>query len=211
MWEDVRMPAARSSSTRGTRCWWCGTDPVYVKYHDTEWGVPVTDDAALYEKLVLDGFQAGLSWITVLRKRPAFREAFRGFDPAKVARFGARDVARLLKDEGIIRSRAKIDGAIANARAWESVMEAGGRGAFRDLLWQHVGHATKVNALRRPSDIRPTSTESERMAKTLKKAGFKFCGPTICYAYMQAVGMVNDHLVSCPRHEACAKRARKST
>lgn len=205
------MPSARTRPERGTRCWWCGTDPVYVKYHDTEWSVPVTDDAALYEKLVLDGFQAGLSWITVLRKRPAFREAFRGFDPAKVARFGARDVARLLKDEGIIRSRAKIDGAIANARAWESVMEAGGRGAFRDLLWQHVGHATKVNALRRPSDIRPTSVESERMAKTLKKAGFKFCGPTICYAYMQAVGMVNDHLVSCPRHEACARRARKST
>jgi len=205
------MPPSPQPPDRGTRCWWCGTDPVYVKYHDTEWGVPVTDDRALYEKLVLDGFQAGLSWITVLRKRPAFREAFRGFDPAKVARFSARDVARLLKDEGIIRSRAKIDGAIANARAWESVMEAGGRGAFRDLLWQHVGHATKVNALRRPSDIRPTSVESERMAKTLKKAGFKFCGPTICYAYMQAVGMVNDHLVSCPRHEACAKRARKST
>ena len=205
------MPPSPPAPVRGTRCWWCGTDPVYVKYHDTEWGVPVTDDRALYEKLVLDGFQAGLSWITVLRKRPAFQQAFRGFDPAKVARFGARDVARLLKDEGIIRSRAKIDGAIANARAWESVMEAGGRGAFRDLLWQHVGHATKVNALRRPSDIRPTSIESERMAKTLKKAGFKFCGPTICYAYMQAVGMVNDHLVSCPRHEACAKRARKST
>ena len=205
------MPPSLPAPARGTRCWWCGTDPVYVKYHDTEWGVPVTDDRALYEKLVLDGFQAGLSWITVLRKRLAFQQAFRGFGPAKVARFGARDVARLLKDEGIIRSRAKIDGAIANARAWESVMEAGGRGAFRDLLWQHVGHATKVNALRRPSDIRPTSTESERMAKTLKKAGFKFCGPTICYAYMQAVGMVNDHLVSCPRHEACAKRARKST
>lgn len=205
------MPPSSPAPARGTRCWWCGTDPVYVKYHDTEWGVPVTDDRALYEKLVLDGFQAGLSWITVLRKRPAFQRAFRGFDPAKVARFGARDVARLLKDEGIIRSRAKIDGAIANARAWESVMDAGGRGAFRDLLWQHVGHATKVNALRRPSDIRPTSVESGRMAKTLKKAGFKFCGPTICYAYMQAVGMVNDHLVSCPRHEACAKRARKST
>ena len=205
------MPPSSPAPARGTRCWWCGTDPVYVKYHDTEWGVPVTDDRALYEKLVLDGFQAGLSWITVLRKRPAFQRAFRGFDPAKVARFGARDVTRLLKDEGIIRSRAKINGAIANARAWESVMDAGGRGAFRDLLWQHVGHATKVNALRRPSDIRPTSVESERMAKTLKKAGFKFCGPTICYAYMQAVGMVNDHLVSCPRHEACAKRARKST
>ena len=205
------MPPSRIVPARGTRCWWCGADPVYVKYHDTEWGVPVTDDTALYEKLVLDGFQAGLSWITVLRKRPAFRKAFHGFDPSRVARFGARDVARLLKDEGIIRSRAKIEGAIANARAWESVMEAGGRGAFRDLLWQHVEHATKVNALRRPSDIRPTSVESERMAKTLKRAGFRFCGPTICYAYMQAVGMVNDHLLSCPRHEACARRARKST
>ena len=202
------MAPPTTAPPNGTRCWWCGTDPVYVRYHDTEWGVPVTDDRALYEKLVLDGFQAGLSWITILRKRPAFRAAFRGFDPAVVARFGARDVARLLKDEGIVRSRAKIEGAIANARAWESVMDAGGRGAFRDFLWQHVDHRTKDNRLRAPADIRPTSAESERMAKALRKAGFKFCGPTICYAYMQAVGMVNDHLVSCPRHAACAKRAR---
>jgi len=202
------MARATTPPPKGTRCWWCGTDPVYVRYHDTEWGVPVTGDRALYEKLVLDGFQAGLSWITILRKRPAFRAAFREFDPAVVARFGARDVARLLKDEGIIRSRAKIEGAIANARAWEAIMDAGGRGAFRDFLWQHVDHRTIVNRLRTPGDIRPTSAESERMAKALKKAGFKFCGPTICYAFMQAVGMVNDHLVSCPRHEACAKRAR---
>ena len=179
---------ARSIPAHGTRCWWCGTDPVYVKYHDTEWGLPVTDDRALYGKLVLDGFQAGLSWITILRKRPAFQAAFRGFDPAKVARFGARDVARLLDDEGIVRSRAKIEGAIANARAWEGIMDAGGRGAFRDFLWQHVDHRTIVHRLRTPADIRPTSAESERMAKALRKAGFKFCGPTICYAFMQEIG-----------------------
>jgi len=180
-----------------------------VRYHDTEWGVPVTGDRALWEKLVLDGFQAGLSWITILRKRGAFRRAFDGFDPAKVARYGARDVARLLRDDGIVRSRAKIEGAIANARAWERVMEQGGRGAFRDLLWRHVGHRTMVGRLRSPTDIRAQTGESERMAKSLRKEGFKFCGPVICYAFMQAVGMVNDHLVSCPRHAACAKLARR--
>ncbi len=206
---DPRMAASSKEPAAGTRCWWCGTDPVYVKYHDTEWGVPETRDRALYEKLVLDGFQAGLSWITILRKRPAFRRAFDGFDPATVARYGARDVARLLEDDGIIRSRAKIEGAIANARAWEAVMQSGGRGAFRDLLWRHVEHRTVDNRLRRPSDIRPSSPESERMAKDLKKAGFKFCGPVICYAFMQAVGMVNDHLVACPRHRACAALARR--
>ena len=203
------MAAPATVPARGTRCWWCGTDPVYVKYHDTEWGVPVTGDRALYEKLVLDGFQAGLSWITILRKRAALRRGFDGFDPAKVARYGARDVARLLRDEGIIRSRAKIEGAIANARAWERVMEQGGRGAFRDLLWQHVDHRTIDSRLRLPSGIRAQSPESERMAKALRKEGFKFCGPVICYAFMQAVGMVNDHLVGCPRHAACAKLARR--
>lgn len=202
------MAAAPKVPARSARCWWCGTDPVYVKYHDTEWGVPITGDRALYEKLVLDGFQAGLSWITILRKRPAFRRAFDGFDPAKVARYGARDVARLLRDEGIIRSRAKIDGAIANARAWERIMDRGGRGAFRDLLWQHVGHRTIDSRLRSPAGIRAQSPESERMAKALRKEGFRFCGPVICHAFMQAVGMVNDHLVSCPRHAACAKLAR---
>ena len=202
------MALPTTAPVRGTRCWWCGTDPVYVRYHDTEWGVPETGDRALFEKLVLDGFQAGLSWITILRKRPAFRRAFDGFDPAKVARYGARDVARLLRDDGIVRSRAKIDGAIANARAWERVMDAGGRGAFRDLLWQHVDHRTRVNRLRVPADIRPSSPESERMAKALRKDGFKFCGPVICHAFMQAVGMVNDHLVSCPRHAACERLAR---
>lgn len=205
---DSRMPASNTAPSRGTRCWWCGTDPVYVRYHDTEWGVPVTADRALFEKLVLDGFQAGLSWITILRKRAAFRRAFDGFDPAKVVRYGARDVARLLRDDGIVRSRAKIEGAIANARAWERVMEQGGRGAFRDLLWRHVDHRTMVGRLRSPADIRAQTAESERMAKSLRKEGFKFCGPVICYAFMQAVGMVNDHLVSCPRHAACAELAR---
>lgn len=204
------MAPLRSIPACGTRCWWCGSDPVYVRYHDREWGVPVTGDRALWEKLVLDGFQAGLSWITILRKRPAFRRAFAGFDPSTVARFGARDVTRLLRDDGIVRSRAKIEAAIANARAWERVMEAGGRGAFRDLLWEHVGHRTRVHALRRPSDIRPSTAESERMATSLRAAGFKFCGPVICYAFMQAVGMVNDHLVSCPRHAACARLAREA-
>ncbi|MEY3021212.1 MAG: hypothetical protein RIS86_408, partial [Planctomycetota bacterium] len=131
------MPATRATE----RCWWCGTDPVYVAYHDTEWGVPVVDDRALFEKLVLDGFQAGLSWITILRKREAFQRAFEGFDPARVARFGERDIARLLKDDGIVRSRLKIAGAVRNARAWLEVMEAGD-GAFRDLLWSHVGGRT---------------------------------------------------------------------
>jgi len=201
---------SKTVPARGTRCWWCGSDPIYVRYHDREWGVPVTGDRALWEKLVLDGFQAGLSWITILRKRPAFRRAFAGFDPSSVARFGAHDVARLLRDDGIVRSRAKIEAAIANARAWERVMEAGGRGAFRDLLWEHVGHRTRINALRRPSDIRPSTAESERMAKSLRAAGFKFCGPVICYAFMQAVGMVNDHLVSCPCHAACARLAREA-
>ena len=190
------------------RCPWCGTDPLYVAYHDTEWGVPVTDDRALFEKLVLDGFQAGLSWITVLKKRSAFVRAFRGFDPVKVAKFGDRDIARLLADEKIIRSKAKINGAIKNARAWIDVMEAGGRGAFADLLWQCVDHETIQNSFRSDETIPAATGESEMMARTLKEAGFSFCGPTICYAFMQAVGMTNDHLVTCPRHRAVAKLAR---
>ena len=193
-----------------TRCPWCGTDPLYVEYHDTEWGVPITDDRALYEKLVLDGFQAGLSWITVLRKREAFHHAFRGFDPQKVARFGARDRARLMADAAIIRSGQKIDSAIRNARAWVSLIDHAGPGSFRDLLWESVGHRTLQNSWSRDSSIPAATNESEAMARTLKKAGFGFCGPTICYAFMQAVGMVNDHLVECPRHRACARLARRS-
>ena len=190
------------------RCAWPFVDPIYITYHDTEWGVPETDSRALFEKLILDGFQAGLSWITILKKREAFQRAFKGFEPAAVARFTERDVKRLLKDDGIIRSRLKIEGAVKNARAWLEVMEAGD-GAFRDLLWGHVGHRTVDVRLARREDIRAESAESRALAKTLKKRGFTFCGPVIVYAFMQAVGMYNEHLVTCPRHKACARLARK--
>jgi len=194
---------------KAERCWWCGTDPIYVDYHDTEWGVPVTDDRALFEKLVLDGFQAGLSWITILKKRDAFRRAFKEFDPHKIARFTERDVQRLLKDDGIIRSRLKIEGAVKNARAWLEIMEAGD-GAFRDVIWEPVGHRTVDLRLARREDIRAESAESVRLAKSLKKRGFTFCGPVIVHAFMQAVGVFNEHLVTCPRHRACARVARKA-
>ncbi len=193
---------------KAARCWWCGTDPIYVDYHDTEWGVPVVDDRALFEKLVLDGFQAGLSWITILKKRDAFRRAFKEFDPHKIARFTERDVARLMTDAGIVRSRLKIEGARKNARAWLKIMESGD-GAFRDIIWAPVGHATVDNRVARREDIRSETPESVHLAKTLKKRGFTFCGPVIVYAFMQAVGVVNDHLVDCPRHRACARLARK--
>ncbi len=200
----------RSSAPKDeTRCPWCGSDPLYVAYHDEEWGVPVTDDAALFEKLILDGFQAGLSWITILRKRESFRKAFHQFDPARVARYTERDIERLLQNEGIIRSRLKIEGTIKNAKLYLEIMNDG-EGSFRDYLWKHVGHATRVNRLRRLADCPTATDESTAMSKELKKRGFTFCGPTICYAFMQAVGMVNDHLVDCPRHAACAKVARRS-
>ena len=196
------------TKSQARRCAWCGSDPVYVAYHDTEWGVPELDDRALYEKLVLDGFQAGLSWITVLKKRDAFRKAFKGFDPHKVARFTEKDVAKLLENEGIIRSRLKIEGAIKNARAWLEVMEKGD-GAFRDLLWDAVGHRTIDVKLKRSEEICAFSEGSIALTKTLKKRGFTFCGPVIVYAFMQAVGMYNEHLLSCPRHGACLKLARR--
>ena len=195
---------ATRSTIATDRCPWCGTDPLYVAYHDKEWGVPVTDDLALFEKLILDGFQAGLSWITILRKRDAFREAFHDFEAERIARYTSRDVERLLKNEGIIRSRLKIEGTIKNAKLYLDVMQAG-KGAFRDLLWKHVDHATRINQLRRLGDCPAETDQSKAMAKDLKKRGFTFCGPTICYAFMQAVGMVNDHLVTCPRHGECGK------
>lgn len=186
------------------RCWWCGVDPTYVGYHDNEWGVPELDDRALFEKLVLDGFQAGLSWITILKKREAFRKAFHNFDPHRMAKFDARDVKRLLGNAGIIRSKSKIQSSIGNAKAWLKIMEDG-KGSFRDFLWQHTNHRTQQNRFKQKQDV-PTETEESRaMATALKKAGFQFCGPTICYAFMQAVGMTNDHLVSCPRHAAVRK------
>jgi DNA-3-methyladenine glycosylase I len=186
------------------RCPWPGEDPLYVAYHDDEWGVPEYGDRALYEKLILDGFQAGLSWITILRKREAFRRAFDGFAPERVARFGAKDVARLMNDAGIIRSRAKIDAAITGARLWIDIMERE-PGGFSELIWKHVEGKQRVNRARRMGDIPDKTDMSEKLAKELKARGFKFCGPVIVYAFAQAIGMVNDHLITCPRHAACAK------
>ena len=182
------------------RCSWCGDDPIYVAYLDDEWGVPEHDDRALYEKLCLDGFQAGLSWIIVLKKRENFRKAFDNFDPEIVARYGNREVNRLLKDVGIIRSQAKINGAIANAKSWLEIME-NGIGSFDEFLWKHVNHTTFVNNWKTDSQIPASTTMSEALAKDLKKHNFKFVGPTICYAFMQAIGMVNDHIVSCPQYK----------
>jgi DNA-3-methyladenine glycosylase I len=187
-------------------CPWPGTDPLYVAYHDDEWGVAERDDRALYEKLVLDGFQAGLSWITILRKRKAFRRAFDGFAPEKIARYSPKKVETLMQDAGIVRNRMKIEGAVASARAWLEIMEKSA--GFSPFLWKFVEGKPIVNRYKTMSEI-PAETEISRIiSKELKAHGFKFCGPTIIYAFMQATGMVNDHLTSCPRHAACVKLAR---
>jgi len=186
------------------RCHWPGEDPLYQSYHDTEWGVPEYDSRALYEKLVLDGFQAGLSWITILRKRENFREAFHNFDPHRIARYGARDRERLLKNEGIIRSRAKIEAAIKGARLWLEI-EAKEPGGFRELIWKHVGGKPQINRFKGGGDIPARTAMSEGLAKELKQRGFNFCGPVIVYAFAQAVGMVNDHVTTCFRHAECAR------
>jgi DNA-3-methyladenine glycosylase I len=186
------------------RCPWPKDDPLYVAYHDEEWGVPEFDDRALYEKLVLDGFQAGLSWITILRKRDNFRRAFDGFDPVKIARYRPARVEKLMQDAGIVRNRLKIEGTLLSARAWLDVMEKGP--GFSALLWDFVDGKPKVNNFRSLKQV-PAETEvSRRMSKELASRGFKFVGPTIVYAFMQAVGMVNDHLVDCHRHKALAGR-----
>ena len=189
------------------RCPWPKQDPLYVAYHDEEWGVPEYDDCALFEKLILDGFQAGLSWITILRKRDNFRRAFDGFAPEKIARYPKRKVESLMKDAGIVRNRSKIEGTVSSARAWLTIMESGP--GFSTLLWDHLDGKPKLNNFRTTKQV-PAETElSKRMSKELIARGFKFVGPTIVYAFMQAVGMVNDHLVTCHRHGAVAKLARK--
>jgi DNA-3-methyladenine glycosylase I len=188
------------------RCPWPKQDPLYVAYHDDEWGVPEFDDRALYEKLVLDGFQAGLSWITILRKRENFRRAFDGFAPDKIARYTPNKVARLMADAGIVRNRMKIEGAVLSARAFLDVMESGG--GFSRLLWDFVGGTPKVNRFRSLKQVPAETALSRALSKELAGRGFKFCGPTIVYAFMQAVGMVNDHLVTCHRHPACAALAK---
>jgi len=191
-----------------SRCPWPGVDPLYVAYHDEEWGVPEHDDRALYEKLVLDGFQAGLSWITILRKRDAFRESFDAFAPEKIAHYGDRKIAALMQDAGIVRNRMKIEGAIASARAWLELMESGP--GFSAYLWDFVDGKPIANRFRTMPEVPAETDLSRSISKSLKAQGFKFCGPTIVYAFMQAVGMVNDHLVTCHRHGACAALARRS-
>jgi DNA-3-methyladenine glycosylase I len=186
-----------------TRCPWPKQDPLYVAYHDQEWGVPEFDDRALFEKLILDGFQAGLSWITILRKRENFRRAFNDFDPEKIARYPKRKIESLMQDAGIVRNRSKIEGAVSSARAWLMIMESGP--GFSVLLWDHLGGEPKLNNYRSTKQVQAETEISRKMSKELIGRGFKFVGPTIVYAFMQAVGMVNDHLVTCHRHAACAK------
>lgn len=179
-------------------CPWAGTDPLYIAYHNTEWGVPVHDDRLLFEFLILEGAQAGLSWITILRKRPAYREAFGGFDADVIARYGEADVARLLANPGIVRNRLKIAAAIANARATLAVREE--YGSLDAFLWAFVDGQAIQNAWSSMAEVPSETAASRAMSRELRRRGFKFVGPTICYAFMQAVGMVNDHLVACPRH-----------
>ena len=185
------------------RCPWAQQDALYVAYHDTEWGVPEFDDRALFEKLLLDGFQAGLSWITILRKRDNFRRAFDGFEPKKIARYTPAKIERLMHDAGIVRNRMKIEGAVRSARAWLDIMDKGP--GFSKLLWDFVDGQPKVNHYKTRGQVPDETATSRAISKELAQRGFKFCGPTIVYAFMQAVGMVNDHLVSCYRHEAVQK------
>jgi DNA-3-methyladenine glycosylase I len=186
------------------RCRWPGTDPLYRAYHDEDWGVPERDSRALWEKLVLDGFQAGLAWITILRKRETFRAAFDGFDPDIVATYGEGDFQRLMADPGIVRSNAKIRAAIASAQLYVKMRDEEGVD-FADYLWSFVGGTPIQNALKDGDPPPVTSPEAEAMSSALKKRGFKFVGPVIVYAFMQAVGMVNDHTVECFRHAECQR------
>ena len=189
-----------------TRCGWAGTDPTYVGYHDTEWGVPVHDDRRLFEFLVLEGAQAGLSWITILRKREAYRAAFDDFDPEMVARYDARRVQKLLKNEGIVRNRLKVASAVKNARAYLAVQEE--FGSFAAYQWAFVDGKPLVNRWPSMKQIPPRTPLSDAFSKDLKKRGFNFVGSTIIYAHMQAVGMVNDHVIGCFRHAEVARRKR---
>ncbi|WP_425407976.1 DNA-3-methyladenine glycosylase I [Hyphococcus sp.] len=194
--------------TAKMHCLWApANDPVYRQYHDEEWGAPEYDDRALFEKLILDGFQAGLSWRTILYKRDNFRKAFDGFEPAKIARYTPRKIDRLMNDAGIIRSKTKIDATIGNAKAYLQIMETAPEG-FSGFLWDFVEGRPIVNKVRNYKDHAVKSPESEAMAKELKRRGFKFCGPVIVYAFMQAVGMVNDHETACPRWKDVQKLAR---
>ncbi|HLV77746.1 MAG TPA: DNA-3-methyladenine glycosylase I [Marinobacter sp.] len=189
------------------RCPWCGTDPLYVHYHDTVWGRPEYDDRALFEKLCLDGQQAGLSWITILRKQDSYRAAYAGFDPEKIVRFTEQDLAGLMANPGIVRNRLKVESVVRNARSYLALKEKGI--GFAGFLWQFVGGEPVQNHWQSVDQVPAVTAESEAMSRGLKKAGFNFVGPTIVYAFMQATGMVNDHLVSCAAHRQCQELARQ--
>ncbi len=188
---------------KDSRCSWCGNDPLYVKYHDEEWGVPIYDDQLLFAKLILDGAQAGLSWITILRKRENYWQAFDQFDPEKIARYDDAKIAELLQNPGIVRNRLKVNAAVKNAKGFLKIQEE--QGSFSDFLWQFVDGQPIQNRWQTMGDIPTETKESQAMSKALKKQGFSFVGPTIVYAFMQAVGMVNDHIVTCFRYEECRK------
>ena len=183
------------------RCAWAAVSPEDTRYHDEEWGVPSRDDKHLFEKLLLEGAQAGLSWTTILHKRPAYRRAYRGFDPQQVARFNTRSVERLMGDAGIVRNRLKVESSITNARAFLDVQDE--FGSFADYLWGFVDGSVVRNRWRRPRDVPTETPVSQAMSKDLKRRGFRFVGPTICYAYMQSMGLVDDHTVDCFRHGRC--------
>jgi DNA-3-methyladenine glycosylase I len=189
-----------------TRCWWPGVDPLYVAYHDTDWGVPETDDRALFEKLVLDGFQAGLSWITILRKRENFRKAFDGFDAQTMVRYSPEKLHSLMQDAGIVRNRAKIEGVVPSARVFLDIQEKEG---FANYLWKFVDGRPVQNNLVTRANVQAETKVSQAISKDLKARGFTFCGPTIVYAFLQACGLVNDHLVGCYRHAEVAELGSK--
>lgn len=188
------------------RCPWPGiADPLYERYHDTEWGVPLTDSRALFEKLVLEGFQAGLSWLTILRKREAFRKAFHGFDAERIARYTSKDVARLMDDAGIVRNQLKIEATIDNAKAYLALSK---HTHFANFVWSHIDGKPQQNKLVSLKEAPAQTDVSKRISKALKAKGFRFVGPTTVYAFMQSSGMVNDHLVACPRHGVCGSLQR---
>jgi DNA-3-methyladenine glycosylase I len=185
------------------RCDWSGTEPIYVDYHDKEWGVPVHDDRMHFEMIILDGAQAGLSWITILKRRDSYREAFDNFDAVKVSRYDDKKVEKLLTNPGIIRNRLKVNSAVKNARAFLKIQKE--FGSFDDYIWQFVNHKTIQNKWKKMSELPAKTAESDAMSKDLKKRGFSFVGSTICYAYMQAAGMINDHITNCFRYKEVKK------
>lgn len=191
--DEAPPPGLRRGEDGFVRCWWCGGDPLYVAYHDHEWGVPVRDEHRLFEKLCLEGFQAGLSWLTILRKRPAFRAAFAGFDPVRIAQYTDHDVARLLTDPSIVRHRGKIEATIANARAYATLVEQ--EGSLAAFVWRYAEPSGP--APRGPEDLPSDTPASRALARELKRRGWRYLGPTTVYAFMQAMGLVDDHLVGC--------------